>query len=290
MRYPITLALTAFVLSQAGCSALPSRKVASGLSAPAAKAEETGAVLKPDEKAGVVLAIAQSLEGQGQLKEAEQAYQKCVDSSVGATALHRLAVLSVQQGQNGRGEQYFAAALKKSPDDAPLLTDFAYLKYLQKEFGEAEQLLQRALTIDSHYAHAHANLGMLRSNQQRYDEAVQHYILSGCSEPEARANLALSMALRGELEMARHNYRVALSTQPELQKAQSGLQQVERLMQQSPTAMMLSQRSNPPAPTSTQSHSAMMAGRYLNQQPVAQAAVGRASFNDSTHLHPVVQR
>ena len=200
-----------------------------GMSRPAALSEAPPP-LRPEQKAEIRLALAISAERQGRTEEAKSAYQEIIQvAPQQAEAHHRLAVLLSHQGECQAAEEYYRQAVQIQPTHARLHGDQGYNYYLQEKWGEAEASLRRAIELDSRLVHARNNLGMLLARTGRQQEAMHQFIKAGCDRAQARANLALAMALEGHIESAREEYQRALQHNPDLKGARDMLAHLESL-------------------------------------------------------------
>jgi tetratricopeptide (TPR) repeat protein len=88
------------------------------------------------------------------------------------TARSNLGVVYYQQDKMQEAENEFAEALKTKPDDAPTLYLLAAVKIQNKEYGEAEDLLNRAKAAQPELAEVYYGLGALYNLQGRKQEAI----------------------------------------------------------------------------------------------------------------------
>jgi tetratricopeptide (TPR) repeat protein len=93
-------------------------------------------------------------------------------------------------------------------DGAWFLTQMAHLKLTAGKTGEADQLLQRALTMFPSYHYALGNLAKVRIQQQRYGDAVdllrQRY--AAAPHPENLYDLAVALELSGKTDQAKDTF------------------------------------------------------------------------------------
>ena len=181
----------------------------------------------PDEKraaSDLKTAMAQMLDQQGSVDQAISAYERMLqeDPKNGVFA-HRLAVLLDKKGQPDRAEQIYQQALRLTPKSTGLLADYGYHCYLQRRWADAETHLARSLELDSDQSRAHGNLALVLARTQRVNDAVQQFALAGCSPPDAHANVAFALAAESQLEQAEHEYRIALSLDPNHKRSQDAL-------------------------------------------------------------------
>jgi len=126
----------------------------------------------------------------GQLDEAKSAYLEVLrDDPDNASAHHRLAVIADRQQDFPTAEMHYAAALRKRSNDADLLSDYGYSKFLQGDESESARYLKAALEIDPRHRRALYNLGWLYGRQGRTELAYEHFRRAG-TEQEARVMMA----------------------------------------------------------------------------------------------------
>lgn len=115
----------------------------------------------------------------GNYKDAETAAQMMLDLRPGnLPALTRAAYLRELFGDVDGSLELMNMALQSTApseveDAAWILTQMAHLELSTGKTADAEQYLQRALTLFPGYHYALGNLAKVRIQQQRYDEAVQ---------------------------------------------------------------------------------------------------------------------
>jgi len=176
------------------------------------------------QKADVAMAMGRSLERKGRTDQAIKVYLDVVHKDGRrADAYHRLAVLYDKKGEPEQSARYYREALKRTPDNAELYTDFGYSCYLQKRWGEAEANLRKALRLDRELTRARNNLGLLLARTGRPEEALREFRRAGCSPSDAHANLAFAMVLEERWDEARQEFELALDADPSSKAAQDGL-------------------------------------------------------------------
>lgn len=184
----------------------------------------------PQEKMGVQLALARSLEKQGKDDEAIRVYRDAIQKHGDRDeAIHRLAVLCDKQGRSQEAADYFAKALKMAPDNATLYCDVGYSHYLRGQWNEAFVHLNRALAIQPEYQRAHINMGMLLARTGRPAEAFAAFRRAGCSPSQAHANIGYASAFASQWQDSEHHFALALADDPENAQARRGRQMVVAL-------------------------------------------------------------
>jgi len=227
---PHAILITLLALGLSGCQQLgslwnktPSKEAPARAAQSTAGLEWTGPV-KPEQKADVQMAVARSLENQGQTDQAIKVYLEVVKKdNRRVDACHRLALLYDKKGDGESARTYYQIALKKDPKNANLLCDFGYSCYLRKQWADAETGFRRAIALDPNHARAHNNLGLLLARTNRPSEALQEFAKAGCTEAPARSNLAFALSLEGRLPEAEKQFELALAADPNLKTAREGL-------------------------------------------------------------------
>ena len=206
LRCPAFAAIASIVVGLAGCQQLSGtlarviKKNPAPQQTAAAVKTVPGKPLTAQQKADVQMAVARSLENQGQTEQAIKVYEEVVKKDGHRVdAYHRLAVLHSKKADFKAADRYYQTALKKAPKNAELLCDLGYCCYLQKQWKKGEGNLRRALAIQPELARAHNNLGLLLARTGRDDEALKEFARAGCGEAEARANLGLALMLEETL-------------------------------------------------------------------------------------------
>jgi len=227
---PQAVLITLLALGLSGCQQLgslwnktPNKDQTARAAQPTERLQWTGPV-KPEQKADVQMAVARSLENQGQTDQAIKVYLEVLKKdNRRVDACHRLALLYDKKGDGEAARTYYQIALKKDPKNADLLCDFGYSCYLRKQWADAETGFRRAIALDHDHARAHNNLGLLLAHTNRPSEALQEFATAGCSEAAARSNLAFALSLEGRLPEAEQQFELALAADPNLKTAREGL-------------------------------------------------------------------
>lgn len=96
----------------------------------------------------------------------------------------------------------------------------------QQKWDEAIQHCERALQLKPNYAEAHNNLGVSLTGQRREEEAIQHFNRALQLEPDhlkAHNNLGTALGARGELNEAVRHFERALQINPDCAEAHANL-------------------------------------------------------------------
>ncbi len=114
-------------------------------------------------------------------------------------------------------EAEFRRALELRPGDPLLLTNAAIALNQQEKAEEAIALLERALGVDSGYASAHFNLGLIESRRGDFERAAVHFARVTELEPDdlfTHYYLGTSLARAGRESEAVASLRAALERDP----------------------------------------------------------------------------
>jgi Tfp pilus assembly protein PilF len=232
--------------------------------------------LTPEMKADVQMAAARSLEKQGKSGAAMEAYRVVLRHDPSrADACQRLAVLYTLKGDNDEADRYYQRAIRLDTENPEYYTDYGYSLYLQGRWQEAEARLRYAIALQKDFARAHTNLGLILARTGRYDEALAAFAYAGCTEAEARANLAHGMAMQRHWAMARQQCALALASR-------SGSAELDQRISRLQTALAQAHQSN-----------TMPMGQAAGHTPAplgSVGAVGQASFLQPTSGPSTSQR
>jgi Flp pilus assembly protein TadD len=105
-----------------------------------------------------------------------------------------------------------------------------YSLYLQRRWGEAEMNLRQALALKPSHSRAHNNLALVLAHGERLDEAFAEFRKAGCTEADARVNMAFVLTLERHWPEARRHYERALAADPSSTPAKKGLEQLSVLV------------------------------------------------------------
>ena len=179
----------------------------------------------------IQMALARSLEGQGDLAGAQAAYQEVIRlTPKSAEAHHRLAIVYDRQGKHEKAEQMYQAALKLQPGNAEIFSDIGYSQYAQRRWAEAERSLRQAIAINGDHNRAHNNLALVLAHNERYKEALAEFRKGGATSAESQLNVSFVMAMNGHLEEARSACQLALNADPSLGAARTRLTELDSVI------------------------------------------------------------
>lgn len=225
---PCRFSMLAGLLCLAGCehfdppSLLPSTVTASTL--PPSK-------LKTQQIADVQVALARSLEKQGETAQAIATYKEALrlDPSRADAGL-RLAMLYDKEGKFNESLPLYQKALAGSPGNPDIFCDMGYSLYLQRRFGEAEVNLRQAIALAPEHVRAHNNLGLVLAHSGQPEEAVAEFRRAGCTEADAQINLAFALTLENNWAEAGRRYEKALAIDSSSAAARKGLRELDSVV------------------------------------------------------------
>lgn len=180
--------------------------------------------------ADVQIAAAQVLEKRGDATGALAKYREALERDPQRTdATLRVAILLDKNGKFAEAQEAYRKALAARPDSADINCCYGYSLYLQEQFEEAEKFLRKAISLDADHARAHNNLGLLLAQTGRNDEALVAFRKGGCSEADARANIAFARTLQGDLGQAKEQYQRSLTLDPSAVATRKRLEELNTL-------------------------------------------------------------
>jgi hypothetical protein len=223
-------ALAVGVAMLAGCQHIPHSKPPAHHKALWEGGDKTTKV-SASQMADVQFALGRTLEGRGEFDKAMAAYEEAVkrDSKRGDAYL-RMAILLDRQGKFRESATMYDKALAMNPGDPDVYCDKGYSLYLQRRWAESEMSLKQAIVLRPAHPRAHNNLALVLAHDGRDDLALVEFRKGGCTEEDARVNLAFALTLEQKWPEAQKHYRQALALNPASKPAQQGLQDVSRLM------------------------------------------------------------
>jgi Flp pilus assembly protein TadD len=189
------------------------------------------AKLSPSQTAEIQVALGRSLESEGDVEKAMEAYRLAIRIDPKRADAHvRLAVALDRLGRFSEAAPHYDAALKARPGDAEIFCDRGYSLALQGRDQEAEAALRQAIAKDPRLARAHNNLGLLLGRAGKSDEAMAEFRKAGCSEADAHLNLAVALGESRRWDDARRHVASARSLGGNTVEANSGAAQIEALI------------------------------------------------------------
>ena len=216
-----------------GCGFLPTRHPASPPPHSSAGLLDTGPTAKVTGKqaADVQFALGRTNEEADQFDGAEAAYRSALTKNPKRGDIEaRLAIVLDRKGKLAEADEHFAKALKLDPKNPDLLCDRGYSFYLRDNKAEAEKSLQAALALAPDHSRSHTNLGLILASRGDSNNALAEFNRAGTDPADARANLALVLALAGKVQDARDQYALALKAKPKSTAAAEGLRVATKVL------------------------------------------------------------
>lgn len=202
--------------------------------------------LGKDQHADIHVALGRSLEKQGDLEQAAQAYGRALAKNpLRAEAYARLAVIADKQGRFTDSAPLHRRAIALDKNNADLYCNAGYSLYLQQNWEFAAQCLNEAIQLKPDHARAHNNLGLVFARSGRHQEAFAEFRAAGCSEADAHTNLAHGLTLAGAFPLAQHHYQLALNHDPQSSIAARGLETLKQLSSRAAAAPDLNLNNTP---------------------------------------------
>src|SRR5262245_4880366 len=181
--------------------------------------------------ADMKLTLGRALERQGDVDKAMNAYREAIELDRNRPDAYLcIAILQDKQGKFRESENSYRKALKADPGNPDIYCDRGYSLYIQRRWADAEMHLQQAIALKPDHSRAHNNLGLVMAHTGRMEPALVEFRKGGCDEARAHANLAFCLLMTSQLDEARKQYQLALTADPTLRPAQTGLHQVETLL------------------------------------------------------------
>jgi Tfp pilus assembly protein PilF len=216
--------LVIFALAAAGCRHADHPGLLSG-----ARADEPA--LRASQVADVQVALGRTLEGRGELEQAQAAYLEALKGDPArGDAWARLAVLYDRQGRFAESAEAYRKAQVFGGDSPALSCNRGYSYYLQRRWADAESNLRQAIALEPAHPRAHNNLGLVLAHTGRDAEALDEFRRAGCTDAEAHVNLALARAVEGDWAGAQDHYGRAAAIDPGSAQARKGLREINDLM------------------------------------------------------------
>ena len=184
-------------------------------------------------KADIAVATGRLAEENGDTTRAMKLYSEAIALNPNHADAHwRQAIAFANSQQMEEANGAFEKAIELNQSNAALYTDYGYHLYLQDRFAAAEQALRTAIRMESGDARAHNNLGLVLAATGREQEALALFREAGCSEADAKSNLAFAQTMRNDLEKARATYQKVLDVDPSNSNSSKALEQLNKIAEQ----------------------------------------------------------
>lgn len=174
------------------------------------------------------------LQMQGMSKQAYESFVEAIKIDPNnACALTHCGILYKDEGLLLEAAESYQKALKAEPSYKPaaeclaiVLTDIGTSLKLAGNTEEGIQKYCEAIKVDSHYAPAYYNLGVVYSEMMQYDMALSCYEKAALQRPmyaEAYCNMGVIYKNRGDLETAIACYERCLAVSPNFEIAKNNM-------------------------------------------------------------------
>lgn len=138
------------------------------------------------------MAEARALERSGQIADSLQCYVRIAEQHPELPLVwHRMAVAYDKVGRAEYAATCYQRALMLDPNNAEILCDCGYGRYLQGDLASAEKYCRQAVAIDPSSARAHNNLGFVLAKSANGEAAMDQFRQAGCDRPQAAQTLEL---------------------------------------------------------------------------------------------------
>lgn len=171
-------------------------------------------------------ASARLFESRRMIHKAIKQYEKAIALNHGyVEAYQRLGLLLSYTGQRKRALVAMRRAVQLRPDDAILRNNLGFELLMAKRLPEASEQLTQAVALDGDFARARVNLGIAKSLQGRFDDALEDFLVV-LPEADAYYNLGLMYRSGNRPEQAAQAFRRVLTIRPGFSAAERQLQSV----------------------------------------------------------------
>jgi tetratricopeptide (TPR) repeat protein len=124
--------------------------------------------------------------------------------------------------------EYYETALKLNPNLDYVYNNMGYSNLLQRNLDEAISLFKMAIALNGQHKKVHDNLGLAYMMKGQAELAITEFGL-GANEANAHYNVARFCYERGFYHMAKIHFARALSLDPSLTNARTGLESADAL-------------------------------------------------------------
>jgi tetratricopeptide (TPR) repeat protein len=131
-----------------------------------------------------------------------------------------------ERGYSRQAEAYYEESARLSPSQAKVHFNLGTLRANEGRLEEAIEAFDKALAADPQYASAYANMGSVYARQGRLAESaksLERALALDPSQADAHNNLGNVYAAQGELSRAREAYRQAIGARPDFAEAHNNL-------------------------------------------------------------------
>ncbi|MDO8531419.1 MAG: tetratricopeptide repeat protein [Dehalococcoidia bacterium] len=163
-----------------------------------------------------VLSLPETVPGAARLKKAVEK----TDASLTGWFTYAIQAGRLEKTDPEKAEALYLEGLKKLPDSAPLLGNYAiFLHQIRKDYNKAEEHYRRALAADPNNANTNCNYAIFLKNIRKdYNKAEEHYRRALTADPNlanTNGNYAIFLKdIRKDYDKAEEHYRRALTADP----------------------------------------------------------------------------
>jgi protein O-GlcNAc transferase len=150
------------------------------------------------------------------------------------------AVFLHDHGRLREAEQFYQKLLLRDDRHFGALYRLGILRLQQQQFDDAERLFRRAIKIDKRSADAHQYLGFALTGLNRLEDAIRSYEKAIALRPvfaEAHNNLGYALQVLGRLHEAMAQYQKAILIRPDYCEAHNNLGNALHLLDRSEEAI-----------------------------------------------------
>ncbi len=228
-RYLKALILTLSVTLLAGCTSSEfstARQQNAANEMRLAELENLPEVESPKILPETYLAAGKLFEHQGALRKAITQYQHAIATKHDyVEAYHRLGLVLSRVGNHTASARIFKQGLTFDKNNASFHNNIGWELALLERWTESQQWLRKAIQLDPDFTRAHINLGIVLSQQDRFDEAFQSFF---AVLPEADAHYNMGLMFRGKQHYAKaaESFKHVLRLNPQFVAAQRQLDEI----------------------------------------------------------------
>jgi len=130
-------------------------------------------------------ALGMTLEALQRSAEARSQYEKSIELQPAQTESYfQIGRIDLEAGDLRTAEAQFTRVLKRDPHHAGALAGMGRLRFQQKDYAQAADLLEKAIASDASLREAHYYLGMTYARMDRKDESQKEQEIAGRLEHE----------------------------------------------------------------------------------------------------------
>jgi tetratricopeptide (TPR) repeat protein len=174
-----------------------------------------------------VISLAQLSEGQGNVPQARQHYQRALAMWPRNVALLRQAArMEDRQGQYPVAENLYRQAVAADPRSAGALNDLGLCLARQGKLAASMQVIEQAVQLQPHEARYRNNAAIVLVEMQQDQQALAH-LAAVHGSAEANYNLGQLLVQRGRADEAAAYFIAAVEQKPDMQSAHEALARLQ---------------------------------------------------------------